>query len=396
MKNKGYLINNIIDSNIGFQEPLNTYEDLINYFSLHKDKNIIKFGIDPSSNGLHFGHIIILNFLDYISLRCSWLKIYIVLGTFTVKVGDPSGRIEVRKNNKTQFEFIENTKIIEQTIKKLFNNHSFIFKYNHQWLDKIDISSFLKLSNFFDVRDVFDRKEFKNRKNRVKFNEIIYPIFQSYDSIVLKNHIEVGGIDQLFNFKNTRTLQQRLNITKQHCIFFKLLVDDKGVKLGKSHKNSILFKDGINVDLCFEKIMLLDDRTIVHIHNALYMVKNKLIINSLKDKMLIGQKILYFFLNLFTDKKINLNFISKNIKKDYFKTINIVKSTSLFECLKTYIFSNKTKTWIKKYIKYNHLLHNKKKVDISQLHQTVKHNDKISISDKKKIFNSNIKQWRII
>lgn len=382
-------VSNIIEKIIGIEEKWNDYHGMVLWFTKNKHINIIKFGIDPSGCGLHFGHIFILHFLNELIKDCHWIKVYIILGTFTVKIGDPSGKKNIKKNNEQEdITYQNNTHNIKIFITKLFNNKNFVFMDNHTWLSKINIAEFLDICKYIDVRDIFDRKEFKNRYSRIKINELLYPIFQSYDSIYLNNHIEIGGIDQLFNFKNTRTIQKKMSLSPQICIFISLLTDINNIKIGKSQGNSILINNHTSPKRLLEYLMLLDDETVVYIHSILCLCEKKNIISNIRDKLNTVVSIMNFFINVFElDHQelcdITEQFTRENIDKQHVSVINIKPSISLKSCLQQYIFNSKSNSQIKTYLKHNKVYYNDKILLKNDLNNNIKDGDIIKISKKK-------------
>jgi tyrosyl-tRNA synthetase len=200
----------------------------------------VKWGADPSAPDIHIGHTVVLNKLR--QLQDLGHKIIFLIGDFTARIGDPSGKSELRKQLPIEVVLANAVTYKEQVFKILDRNKTEVV-YNSQWLDKMDLMDVFRLSAQYTVARMLERKDFKERFKKeidISVLEFMYPLLQGYDSIHLKADIEIGGTDQKFNLLMGRTLQQRYGQEKQIVITLPLLEGTDGVqKMSKSLGNYI-------------------------------------------------------------------------------------------------------------------------------------------------------------
>ncbi|WP_189514020.1 tyrosine--tRNA ligase, partial [Streptomyces narbonensis] len=183
---------------------LNTKKILIEKFLIKKIKSgkilNIKIGLDPTSPNLHLGHFVLIKKLK--QLQDLGHKILFIIGDFTGIIGDPTGKNLTRKSlTKEQIKI--NAIKCKKQILKIFNPKKIKILFNSEWLKKISILKIIKILSKVTISKMLERKDFNKRYKTgysISIHEFIYPLIQAYDSVVLKADIEVGGIDQLFNF----------------------------------------------------------------------------------------------------------------------------------------------------------------------------------------------------
>ncbi len=218
-------------------------------------------GIDPTGNELHLGHSVPLRKLqDFAQLGH---KVILLVGNGTVKIGDPSGRDESRPMLSDE-EISANFANWQRQAGKILDFSIIEVRYNADWLDKLSYSEMLKLMAKTTVQQLLERDMFQDRMAKglpIHGHEIIYPLIQGYDSVVMDVDLEVGGNDQTFNMMMGRHL---LNIYKQKekwVLTTPLIEGTDGRKMGKSHNNYIALEDKA-VDI-YGKIMSISDDLII-------------------------------------------------------------------------------------------------------------------------------------
>jgi len=219
-------------------------EELIKKLSYNRALRI-KFGIDPTASDLHLGHTVLLNKLELFQKKGH--KIVFIIGDFTSRIGDPSGRSETRPILSDD-EILFNAEKIKSQISKILDINKLEIHYNSEWLTDIFSKKniFSTLKNIFakyTVQQLMERDDFTKRKKEgigISLLELLYPIFQGYDSVAVNSDIEIGGSDQLFNLLIGRQLQQDFGKEPQVIMTLPLLLGIDGVrKMSKSYKNYI-------------------------------------------------------------------------------------------------------------------------------------------------------------
>lgn len=205
----------------------------------------IYWGIDPTGPSVHLGHTIALLFLKELTDLVSH-DIIILIGDFTARIGDPTGKLSARENlTKEEIERNEET-YIEQ-ISKILPRDRFDVKYNSEWLAKMPIQRFLESAANLTVQQVLTRDMFRERIKEGKeilLNEFLYPLMQGYDSVHLAVDAEVGGNEQLYNMKIGRELEKKLLGKDKLVLPVKILTDPAtGKKMSKTEGNMIAIND---------------------------------------------------------------------------------------------------------------------------------------------------------
>ena len=223
---------------------------------------IIKLGLDPSAPDIHLGHAVVLRKIK--QLQDLGHEVVIIIGDFTGKIGDPSGKSKGR-NALTDEQVQENARTyFEQIFKVLDRNHTTV-RYNGEWLGKLRFEEVLRLAATTTVARMLERDDFRKRFDNstpIGLHEFFYPLMQAYDSVELKADIELGGTDQTFNILMGRTLQKAMGQPQQVALFMALLEGLDGVeKMSKSLGNYIgVFEPA---EVMFKKIMEVPDALIL-------------------------------------------------------------------------------------------------------------------------------------
>ena len=242
-------------------------EELINEVEFKKklEKSIttgkplrVKLGIDPSGTELHLGHAVPLRKLK--QFQDLGHEVFFLIGTFTGRIGDPTGKSETRKMLSEE-QVMENIKTYLDQVKLILDLDKINVVYNADWLEKLNLADVLKLLSMFTVSQMISREDFAKRLSEnkpVSLIEFMYPILQGYDSVELKADVELGATEQKFNLLRGRDLQKNFGQEQQICMIMPILVGLDGVeKMSKSLGNYIGVKDTAN-DM-FGKIMSISD-----------------------------------------------------------------------------------------------------------------------------------------
>lgn len=222
----------------------------------------VKFGMDPSAPDLHLGHAVALRKLK--QLQDLGHRIVVVIGDFTGRIGDPTGKSKGRRA-LTDKEVLVNAQTYQEQIFHILDREKTEVRYNGEWLEQLGLSEMLELASTITVARMLERDDFQNRfrnNTPIGLHEFFYPLMQAYDSVVLEADIELGGTDQTFNILMGRSLQKERGQECQAALFMPVLEGIDGVeKMSKSLGNYI----GIHEDArtMFMKVMQVPDSLIV-------------------------------------------------------------------------------------------------------------------------------------
>lgn len=231
--------------------------------SIKNDKPlVVKLGLDPSAPDIHIGHTVVLRKMK--QMQDLGHRITIVIGDFTGKIGDPTGKAKGRSALSDEEVKVNATTYCDQIFKVLDRDKTEV-RFNSQWLGKLNFEDVIKLASTTTVARMLERDDFHNRYQNhipIGIHEFFYPLMQAYDSIALDADIELGGTDQTFNILMGRTLQKALGKEEQVAIFMPILEGLDGVeKMSKSLGNYI----GVNepAQVMFKKVMEVPDHLII-------------------------------------------------------------------------------------------------------------------------------------
>ncbi len=212
--------------------------------SIKEDKPlIVKLGLDPTAPDIHLGHTVVLRKLKL--FQDLGHQVVIIIGDFTARIGDPSGKSATRKPLDEQ-AVLANATTYKEQIFKVLDPEKTIVRYNSEWLSKLDFADVLKLAAKYTVARMLERDDFHKRYTEgrpIGVHEFMYPLMQGYDSVAIEADIEFGGTDQTFNLMVGRQLQGEFGQESQIVITMPILEGLDGVqKMSKSLGNYI----GIN------------------------------------------------------------------------------------------------------------------------------------------------------
>lgn len=203
----------------------------------------VKFGMDPSSPDLHVGHAIPLMKLR--DLQQLGHVIVLIVGDATAMVGDPSGRNKLRPQ-LTRAEVEANLKTYVEQVSRVIDVSKAEVRRNSEWFDRMDFGGFLKLCGRMTVARMLERDTFQKRvvaNEPIGIHELIYPLMQGWDSVMIRCDLELGGTDQLFNLLRGRDLQREEGQEGQICFTTPLIDGLDGRKMSKTYGNAIGLTD---------------------------------------------------------------------------------------------------------------------------------------------------------
>lgn len=224
-------------------------DEIINHDELTKlltgkPKLRLKLGVDPSSPDIHLGHAVVLRKLRL--LQDMGHKVIFLIGDATARIGDPSGRNKTRPVLSEQ-DIHRNAQTYLDQVGKIIDVKSAEIRRNSEWLDKLSFGELVSLASHFTVAQLIERDDFKNRldsRAELGLHELLYPVMQAYDSVMLEADVEFGGSDQRFNMLAGRSLQKKMGQVPQQVFMTKLLVGTDGSqKMSKSLGNYIGITD---------------------------------------------------------------------------------------------------------------------------------------------------------
>jgi tyrosyl-tRNA synthetase len=221
----------------------------------------IKFGTDPTSPNIHLGRAVsLLKLRDFQQLGH---KIVFIIGDFTGVIGDTSDKDSERPmlEEKT---VEENMQTYKEQAGKLLDMSKVEFHHNSEWLGKLTYKEITRQANVFSLAEFSARENIKKRLDegkRVSLREILYPLMQGYDSVVLKSDVEIGGTDQRFNLLAGREIQREYQQEPQDILMLNLIEGLDGRKMSSSWGNTINLNDDANT--MFGKVMSMGDELII-------------------------------------------------------------------------------------------------------------------------------------
>ena len=218
----------------------------------------IKVGFDPTAPDLHLGHTVVMHKMRHFQELGH--QVIFLIGDFTGRIGDPSGRSETRPP-LTEEQVLANAETYKKQVFKILDPQKTEVAFNSAWLGKMDATGFIKLASSYTVARMMERDDFEKRfreQRPISIHEFLYPLCQGYDSVALKSDVEMGGTDQKFNLLVGRTLQAHYGIESQCILTLPLLEGTDGVrKMSKSYGNYIGIDEAPSQ--IFGKVMAISD-----------------------------------------------------------------------------------------------------------------------------------------
>ncbi len=223
----------------------------------------VKMGFDPSASDLHLGHTVGIRKLA--QFQRLGHEVIFLIGDFTGRIGDPSGRKETRRA-LTKDEVLANAKTYADQVFRILDREKTVVDCNSRWYGGMAFEDVLEISSKYTVARILERDDFSKRYREgrpISLLEFLYPLIQGYDSVALRADVELGGTDQKFNLLVGRELQREYGQEPQVVMTVPLLVGTDGKeKMSKSLGNAIGITESARE--IFGKTMSIPDAEIVN------------------------------------------------------------------------------------------------------------------------------------
>lgn len=199
----------------------------------------VKLGIDPTAPDIHLGHTVVLTKLR--EFQDAGHTVVLILGDYTARVGDPSGRSKTRPELSPE-EIDANAATFQEQAFKVLDKDRVEVRKNSEWLD-MSMMDLFRLMRLPTVAQLLEREDFSNRYSEgtpIALLELLYPLLQAYDSVAVEADVELGGTDQKFNLLLGRDIQTAHQMAPQAVVTMPILPGTDGVRrMGKSLGNHI-------------------------------------------------------------------------------------------------------------------------------------------------------------
>ena len=241
------------------QPKSNNTEENLEQRILKSDRSLrIKLGIDPTGTDIHLGHSI--PFRKLRAFQDAGHTAVVIIGDFTAKIGDPTGKSEVRRQLTTE-EVQENAQTYLEQLRPILDFETpgrLEIRYNSEWLGKLDLAQIQELLATMTVGQMLAKEGFAERYSQEKpifLHEFLYPLMQGYDSVAIDADVELGGTDQKFNIAVGRDLQRHFHKRPQFGLLLPILLGTDGAqKMSKSLGNYVgLREDALSMYSKLEK-----------------------------------------------------------------------------------------------------------------------------------------------
>jgi len=207
----------------------------------------VKLGIDPTGSEIHLGHSIPVRKLR--AFQDAGHTAVLIIGDFTARIGDPTGKSEVRKQ-LTEAQVQANAETYLEQVRSILDFETpgrLEVRYNSEWLAKLDLGKILELLSTMTVGQMLAKEGFAERyqqESPIFLHEFLYPLMQGYDSVAVRADVELGGTDQKFNLAVGRDLQRHFGQKPQFGLLTPILIGTDGVqKMSKSLGNYVALRE---------------------------------------------------------------------------------------------------------------------------------------------------------
>lgn len=228
----------------------------------------IKLGADPTAPDLHLGHAVVLSKLR--QFQDMGHEVIFLIGDFTAQIGDPTGRDKTRPP-LTHEAVQHNLRSYFDQVGKVLDPAKITIRYNSEWLSALTNTDIVSLLSKVTLARITERDDFSKRitnNESISMHELLYPIFQAYDSVALHADVELGGTDQTFNLLMGRFLQEQFNQKPQVALTMPLLIGLDGThKMSKSLGNYVALNEVASQ--AFGKLMSMSDTLMWHYFSVL-------------------------------------------------------------------------------------------------------------------------------
>ena len=305
----------------------------------------IKLGIDPTGSEIHIGHLCPIFCLN-IFLKCGH-HVDFVIGNFTAKIGDPSGR-NTERAMITDEQIAANFATYVQQIMPYINTQELSVHKNSDWLTKISLAEFLGVLQRIKLSVATQREDFRKRIENVSLAEVAYAVLMGLDSVNLHTDIELGGLDQTLNFSQCRLVQEIYG-QKPELVFCTPILEGlsgDGRKMSKSYHNYIAVAS--SAEDKFGKFMSLPDNLLLKYYQAfgyLYAEEIPDLVDFIKSNPLEAKKQLAtYFVSLdgnnldigkMEREKFERKFSKHELTDEDFITVQIPANTNIINAIFT-------------------------------------------------------------
>ena len=297
----------------------------------------IKFGIDPTAANIHIGHVVPLMLVKAFVKKGH--KVHIIIGDFTARIGDPSGR-NTERAILTDEDIMENFKTYEQQISMFVDLEKIDICFNSAWINKLSPTELFGFLQLVSLTQATQRKDFKTRVesgSSVSLAEVCYGPLMGIDSFILKADVEIGGVDQLLNFMQCRDIMEKKGITPEVALMTPILegTSNDGRKMSKSFGNAIAVLE--TDDEKFGKFMSIKDELILPYFKCFAFINDSNLAeletfikdnpNEAKKQLatfFIGMQHHNMLIGEATRKSFERRFSTKKLKDEDFKKIKLV------------------------------------------------------------------------
>jgi tyrosyl-tRNA synthetase len=218
----------------------------------------VKAGFDPTAPDLHLGHTVLLRKMKH--FQDLGHTVIFLIGDMTGLIGDPTGR-NITRPPMTREELNQNAETYKTQVFKILDPQKTELRFNSEWLEPLKYEDIVRLCAKYTVARILERDDFTKRLKEntpISMHELLYPLAQGYDSVILECDVELGGTDQRFNLLVGRELQRDVGQAPQIVATVPLLQGTDGVeKMSKSKGNYIGITEAPKV--MFRKIMRISD-----------------------------------------------------------------------------------------------------------------------------------------
>lgn len=260
-------------------------DELIKKLESGKKLNI-KLGMDPTAPDLHLGHAVVLSKLK--EFQDLGHNVTFLIGDFTARIGDPTGKSKTRPP-LSEAQIAENTATYFDQVGKVLDTAKIKIRYNSEWLDKLSAKQITEILGKVTLARIIERDDFQKRMKEhlpISMHELLYPIFQAYDSVELKADVELGGTDQTFNLILGRYLQEQYGQSSQIVLTVPILEGLDGTeKMSKSLGNYIGLAE--SPEQAYGKLMSISD-TLMWRYLALLLRKHPDEISQMQERVAAG------------------------------------------------------------------------------------------------------------
>ena len=223
----------------------------------------LKEGFDPSFPDIHLGHMVTLRKLH--QFQELGHQVILIVGDWTAQIGDPSG-VSITRPMLSAEEVKANAETYMKQFFKVVDRKRTEVRWQSEWFGKFTLADVIQLTRKFTIAQLLAREDFSTRYNAgrpIAITELLYPLLQAYDSVVIQADVEFGGTDQKFNLLMGRELQSMVGQRSQQCFMVPLLIGTDGSqKMSKSLSNYIGIVEPPNE--IYGKVMSIPDSLILH------------------------------------------------------------------------------------------------------------------------------------